>query len=212
MLPPPGFHLCRYLTAGFCHPRNVYSFITSPTSLRYEMEPKGCICFGVDYMLIEDVENVERYRPGGYHPVRLDDDLRDRYRIVNKLGFGAYSTVWLAWDHRAQSLVAIKIVVSASDSQEVTILRQLGLGDLDKVHAHPGKAIVIPMLDEFSLTRPNGKHQCIVTAPARMSLLEAKERGSLSGLLQLPVARAIAAQLILAVSFLHSQGVVHAGK
>ncbi|GIJ82105.1 hypothetical protein Asppvi_000608 [Aspergillus pseudoviridinutans] len=49
----------------------------------------------------------------------------------------------------------------------------------------------------------------VVTAPGMMSLAEAKD-ASTARLFQLPVARTIAAQLVQAVAFLHSQGVVHA--
>ena len=35
---------------------------------------------------------------GGYHPVRLGDLFNNRYSILRKLGWGHFSTVWLAWD------------------------------------------------------------------------------------------------------------------
>lgn len=42
-------------------------------------------------------ENLSLYRPGGYHPVRIGDAFNSgKYKVVNKLGYGAYSTVWLA--------------------------------------------------------------------------------------------------------------------
>lgn len=44
-----------------------------------------------------------------------------------------------------------------------------------------------------------------------MSLAEAKD-ASYTRLFQLPVAKAIAAQLVQAVAFLHDRGIVHAGK
>lgn len=45
-------------------------------------------------------EELERYCPGGYHPTLLHDTLKEgRYEILYKLGFGAFSTVWLAHDH-----------------------------------------------------------------------------------------------------------------
>lgn len=44
-------------------------------------------------------EKLSRYKPGGYHPVHLGDLFKDgRYKIINKLGFGGFSTVWLARD------------------------------------------------------------------------------------------------------------------
>jgi hypothetical protein len=48
----------------------------------------------------ENSSNVtqHRYAPGGYHPVRIGDTFEDRYVVLRKLGFGQYSTVWLAKD------------------------------------------------------------------------------------------------------------------
>jgi len=43
-------------------------------------------------------EKPENYCPGGYHPVRLGEIFNDRYQIISKLGYGVYSTVWLAKD------------------------------------------------------------------------------------------------------------------
>lgn len=38
------------------------------------------------------------YKPGGFHPVYIGDIFNDRYRILNKIGYGVYSTVWLVQD------------------------------------------------------------------------------------------------------------------
>jgi serine/threonine-protein kinase SRPK3 len=35
---------------------------------------------------------------GGYHRVLIGDKFNDRYLIVEKLGWGHFSTVWLAKD------------------------------------------------------------------------------------------------------------------
>lgn len=35
-----------------------------------------------------------------YYPVKIGEIFSNRDRIIAKLGYGAYSTVWLAWDDR----------------------------------------------------------------------------------------------------------------
>lgn len=166
-------------------------------------------CDNIEYMPLEDVEKLERYRPGGYHPIAIGDHLHGRYDIVHKLGFGTYSTTWLARDQKTMKYVAVKIAIAAGDLQESKILQLLGLAATkDKVH--PGEAIISPVLDEFFLHGPNGKHRCFVTVPAMMSLAEAKD-ASYTRLFRLPVAKAIATQIVQAVAFLHDQGIVHAG-
>lgn len=44
-------------------------------------------------------EGTEDYRRGGYHAVRIGDTFKHgRYIVQSKLGWGHFSTVWLAWD------------------------------------------------------------------------------------------------------------------
>ncbi|KAG5463005.1 MAG: hypothetical protein BJ554DRAFT_2428 [Olpidium bornovanus] len=48
----------------------------------------------------EDEEDLKDYCKGGYHPVSIGDVFKEdgRYRVVRKLGWGHFSTVWLVWD------------------------------------------------------------------------------------------------------------------
>jgi len=47
----------------------------------------------------EDDEGFESYRKGGYHAVRVADQFAGgRYIAQRKLGWGQFSTVWLAYD------------------------------------------------------------------------------------------------------------------
>lgn len=57
--------------------------------------------------LLHTQEKMNRYRPGGFHPVCLGDTFKDgRYKIYHKLGWGGFSTVWLARD---QSCVVLAL-------------------------------------------------------------------------------------------------------
>ena len=52
-------------------------------------------------IMTEDEEDWEDYVKGGYHPVKLGDSFSDnRYIVVRKLGWGHFSTVWLAKDKK----------------------------------------------------------------------------------------------------------------
>ncbi len=55
----------------------------------------------------EEEEDEEDYVKGGYHPVKLGDEFEvdkdregqtKRYRVMRKLGWGHFSTVWLGKD------------------------------------------------------------------------------------------------------------------
>ncbi|KAJ5084913.1 hypothetical protein NUU61_009492 [Penicillium alfredii] len=45
--------------------------------------------------LLYTQESLSRYQFGGYHPVMLGDIFKD---VHHKLGWGSFSTVWLAYD------------------------------------------------------------------------------------------------------------------
>lgn len=80
------------------------------------------------YEYIEDVESLEDYQPGGYHPVHINDHLHGRHRVVHKLGHGTFSTTWLALDEQTSNYIAIKVGTADSDEREVTILSELKTG------------------------------------------------------------------------------------
>ncbi|KAJ5397720.1 Srpk [Penicillium cosmopolitanum] len=64
------------------------------------------------------------------------------------------------------------------------------------------------ILDRFTLNGLNGNHACYVTAPVSASLSDLKD-GSWIRLFQPDVARSLAAQLMLALDYVHAQGIVH---
>ncbi|KAI1916494.1 hypothetical protein LOZ61_001151 [Ophidiomyces ophidiicola] len=153
-----------------------------------------------NYEFIEDCEPLERYCSGGFCPIMIGDTLGDgRYSVIQNLGFGGSSTVWLASDQKQHELVAIKVKTAdcASKSQEVDILNQL--------QGHP---LIRRLLNTFMENSPNGSHPCLVMEAASCSLMESKSL-AVHGLLDLSIARSIAADLVSTVQFLHRQGIVH---
>lgn len=171
------------------------------------------------FAFIEDGEPPERYRPGEYHPLSIGDVLHQRYHIVHKLGFGSFSTIWLAKDVQQlgrYAAIKIKMAETDHDSNETRIWRHLSAAVNDSEQpalipytASVGAHSMPPIWDEFTVDGPNGTHRCIVTDSARMTVAEAQE-ASYTRLFQLKVARVIVAQLIEAVAFMHTRGYVHA--
>ncbi|XWS45650.1 hypothetical protein CRYUN_Cryun15aG0154700 [Craigia yunnanensis] len=54
----------------------------------------------------EDDEGIDSYRKGGYHAVRIGDPFAGgRYIAQRKLGWGQFSTVWLAYDTQSSDPV-----------------------------------------------------------------------------------------------------------
>ncbi|KAK3386145.1 kinase-like domain-containing protein [Podospora didyma] len=155
-----------------------------------------------------DLEDFEDYTIGGYHPTIIGDTFHDgRYEVVHKLGFGGYSTVWLARDNNTKRYVSLKILVAHESSRatEASILELLSSRD---GLPHKGQRFIPLLLNQFSFDGPNGRHICLVQEPAGCSMAASKE-DSINFLFPVETARSIAAQLIMGVSYLHSRGVCH---
>lgn len=162
------------------------------------------------YNTISDVESLEDYVPGGYHPIMIGDMLYGgKYRIVGKLGFGGYSTVWLAQETQAKCYVAVKVGTTNSPSREVNILRQLRrqfqASAAVPFPACQGRNSIAYALDEFQVEGPKGTHPCYTMPVAACDLRTA----SYSELFSVDVARALSGRLVLAVAYLHARGYAH---
>ncbi|EGY20510.1 protein kinase domain-containing protein [Verticillium dahliae VdLs.17] len=192
-------------------------------TLEDSRKKRGAICVGssclqshsstksaspVEYGYVQGVEHLSDYRPGGYHPIYINDRLDKRYRIVHKLGHGTFSTAWLAIDEKASRYVAIKVGTADAKHAEFDILSQLTQSVTSCSDTEDELSQIPIVLDRFDLSGPNGTHSCLVALPARCSLRDAREASG-SSLFQLDVARSLAAQLVLAVSLVHSQGYAH---
>lgn len=155
-------------------------------------------------------ESLERYRPGGYHPFNIGDSFHsERYRVVQKLGWGGYSTVWLVHDNIRSQLAALKVVVSemSKTSKEARILQLLGsISTQHEGHRHLRK-----LTDYFIHDGPNGRHQCLVFDVDGVSVPTFVNRYC-GGRLPARLAWQLSKQITLALDCLHSNGIAHGGK
>ncbi|MCJ1403742.1 hypothetical protein MMC11_006965 [Xylographa trunciseda] len=170
--------------------------------------------FNPTYDLVEWAGN---YNHGGFHPVHFGDLFNCRYRVCRKLGYGVYSTVWLAQDEKLKSLVALKIGAADSDPSPLTNERDI-LHFLRAAHPSPGSGCIPALLDSFTHSGPNGQHPCLIL-PAlgrpfsfllQKTLVPGPDREHYSRQSWTPhFTREAARQLVQAVHFLHSQGIMH---
>lgn len=130
----------------------------------------------------------------------MGDRIHNRYDVVDKLGHGGWSIIWLVHDSQEQRYLALKVGIADSLPREVPILRALGARP-----EAPGFENIPHLLDEFTVSGPNGSHPCYTTALALCDL----RKCSFGQLFHLDVARAMAYELVLAVAYVHSQNFVH---
>lgn len=123
-----------------------------------------------------------------------------RFRVIRRLGSGAFATVWLARDDSLESSVAIKVLadnwahhpdVRARFEQEAQVLRRADSERLVRIHD----------VDEL----PDGRPYQVMTYAAGGTLAERLEAGPM------PVRAALrmAADIARAVVDLHDAGVLH---
>ncbi|KZV67786.1 kinase-like protein [Peniophora sp. CONT] len=180
-------------------------------------------------VMTEDEEDWEDYCKGGYHPVHIGDTFSDtRYTVVRKLGWGHFSTVWLAKDSKLNRHVALKIVKSApryteTALDEIKLLQRLITSSTPPVHpttenphppaspaqTHPGRSHVISFLDHFRHKGPNGTHVCMVFEVLGENLLGLIKRHQRKGVPP-HLVKQIAKQVLLGLDYMHRCcGVIH---
>ena len=159
-----------------------------------------------------EFENVDRYCPGGYHPTLIGDKFNnDTYVVIDKLGHGYTSTVWLAKNTLIDGeYVALKILTAEATktTNEHNIIAHLQSKSNPK---HPGHPYVASSLGSFGFSGPNGYHLCLISEVVGESLRICVEEGSPKCYFPIKTSRAIAAQVILGVAYLHSLGICHGG-
>jgi hypothetical protein len=153
----------------------------------------------------DEPEDVSDYKRGGYHPLNYGDVLKQRYRIVKKLGWGHFSTVWMVHDTAKEQYAALKIVKSASHyteaaEDEVRLLR--AVRDTDP--AARSRDRVVRLVDDFAIFGPHGTHVTMVTEVLGCTLLKLIKVFRYRGLPRLLVKRIIR-QVLEGLDYLHTK-------
>ncbi|KAM8913715.1 SRSF protein kinase 1b isoform 2-T2 [Spinachia spinachia] len=153
----------------------------------------------------DEQEDPNDYCRGGYHHVKIGDLFLGRYHVIRKLGWGHFSTVWLAWDIQEKRFVAMKVVKSAEHYTE-TALDEIKL--LKSVRntdpSDPSRERVVQLLDDFKISGVNGTHVCMVFEVLGYHLLKWIIKSNYQGL-PLPCVKTIIRQVLQGLDYLHTK-------
>ncbi|XP_040015676.1 SRSF protein kinase 1b isoform X2 [Xiphias gladius] len=153
----------------------------------------------------DEQEDPNDYCKGGYHHVKIGDLFNGRYHVIRKLGWGHFSTVWLAWDIQEKRFVAMKVVKSAEHYTE-TALDEIKL--LKSVRntdpSDPSREKVVQLLDDFKISGMNGTHVCMVFEVLGYHLLKWIIKSNYQGL-PLPCVKSIIQQVLHGLDYLHTK-------
>jgi serine/threonine-protein kinase SRPK3 len=178
-------------------------------------------------------ESTKDYRPGGYHPIEIGDLFNNRYLVVQKLGWGHFSTVWLCLDRSHGTYVAMKVQKSAANYteaalDEIELLLKISSNYKSPIWVdsikqyHPeqvneindrgvttGHTYVVQLLNTFSHSGPNGIHICLVFEVLGVNLLEIIKFYQYKGI-PINLCRRISKQVLIGLDYLHRVcGIIH---
>ncbi|KAM6977767.1 SRSF protein kinase 1a [Aplochiton taeniatus] len=153
----------------------------------------------------EEQEDPNDYCKGGYHHVKIGDLLNGKYHVIRKLGWGHFSTVWLAWDIQVKRFVAMKVVKSAEHYtetavDEIKLLRSVRNTD----PSDPNREMVVQLLDDFKISGVNGTHVCMVFEVLGHHLLKWIIKSNYQGV-PLPCVKSIIRQVLQGLDYLHTK-------
>ena len=161
-------------------------------------------------------EGSDGYKLGGYHYVSIGDKFNARYNVVEKLGWGHFSTVWMCWDKKAAEkgtteFIALKIQKSAAHYREAA-LDEIELLSCASSAALSDQVIqefgpnydpcVVLLLNHFDHNGPNGRHVCMSFEMLGDNLLKVIKKYDYRGI-PIPIVKNFVRQILVGLDFLH---------
>jgi serine/threonine-protein kinase SRPK3 len=149
------------------------------------------------------------YDAGHFYRVYIGEVFNHRYRVCRKLGFGCTSTVWLVKDISKDRFCAMKVLSAKAYDGNADLFE---LDILDHLHkadpSHPGHAHILQLLDSFDHPGPEGLHRCLVFPVMGESLVTYVQKYD-ECCIPNQVLKKLTAQLLFALDYAHSNGVIH---
>lgn len=199
--PPSGFSASSASTTStetiMSRPGTASASAGKPTKMKYR-----------PLQQISRHETLRYYRPGGYHPIVIEDRLGEsgRFTVLRKLGYGTYGTVWMCWDAKVKKLRAVKVMQADNSEEglkEVGLLAMLAEDDNEVSVEDAYKNHLAVPLEHFWQDGPNGRHLCIVMPVLGPNVMKAKALGDVDFL------KDVCSQVTGGLAFLHGKGMAH---
>ena len=155
-------------------------------------------------------EDSDLYRPGGYHPTFCGEIFSGRYTAQEKIGWGEFSTVWLATDNTHHNHpVALKISKASAQYKESTEYEAQILTMIREIRQEHSKKFigaqnVIKVYDFFEHQGPYGSHCVIVLEMLEQSLLSVMNTHEFNGV-PIRTVKSITKQILQGLTFLHTK-------
>ena len=179
-----------------------------------------------DYEDPSNAEDYAQYKLDGYHPVSIGESFNNgRYLVIQKLGWGHFSTVLLVQETKTNNFFALKIQKSKQNYYEAamdeldllrdlnknsdastwkTSLEEYSLEFKDKFTLGPDETFVIRLLDSFVHIGMHGKHPCSVLelmGPNLLDLIQHYEHNN--KMMDIWLVKHITKQVLFGLDFMH---------
>ncbi|GLD93932.1 hypothetical protein PINS_up002537 [Pythium insidiosum] len=159
-----------------------------------------------DFSSESEEEDAASYKTGGYHRVQIGDVYNGRFEVLEKLGWGHFSTVWKCRDRETSEVVAMKVQKSARHYREAAE-DEIELLECTVKAAQSHRVAEIPivrLVDSFQINGPNGLHVCMVFEMLGDNLLTLIKHYNYRGV-PMPLVKTLTRDMLEGLAFLHSK-------